>query len=299
MRLTILSRKEELYSTRRLREAAARAGCETRVLDMLGCCLVVGKDMGILYHGRRLPEQDVVIARVGRVFVDYGVSVVRQFELTGATTLPCSNGISYVKDKFRTLQHLAQRGLPVPTTLIARYPKKLEKLLRLVGGTPVVLKLLQGSQGIGVMLAESAEAAGSVLDTLWGLGQNILMQEFVVESGGRDYRAFVIGGKVRASMLREARAGDFRANVHSGGSARACSLDPAEEALALKAAAALDLELCAVDFLRTSDGPAIIEVNCSPGLQAIEAATGVDLAALIIQHALSLRRASVASSSRT
>lgn len=295
MRLVILSRKEELYSTRRLREAGREAGCETRVLDMLGCCLVLGGERSIYYHGRKLKPQDIVVPRIGRAFADYGVSVVRHFEILGATTLPSADGISAVKDKFRTLQVLSREGLPIPATVIARYPKRLQKLLRLVGGAPVVVKLLQGSQGIGVMLAESTEAVASVAETLWGLGQNIVMQEFLNESMGRDYRAFIIGESVRAGMLRHAREGDFRANVHTGGRAEAYRLTDEEEALALRTASALGLRLCAVDFLKTSDGPVIIEVNCSPGLEAIERVTGIDLASQIIRYAVELRASTAGS----
>jgi len=288
MRLAILSRKRTLYATRRLVEAAERRGHEAVVLDPTACWIVCDGESPAIHHkaGRKaLGEIDVVLPRIGGAVGDYSLAVVRQFEMTGVPVVNGSAAIGCSRDKLRSLQFLSQHGIDIPKTVMARGPAHLDGALRIVGGPPVVLKLIHGTQGIGVMLAETGEALESILHTLWSLGQNILIQEFVAESRGRDVRALVVGDRVVAAMKRTARIGDFRSNIHRGGSGRIVGLSSAHERLALHAARILGLEVAGVDMLESCTGPKVIEINSSPGFEGLEKATGLDIAGAIVQHA--------------
>jgi len=291
MRLAILSRKKSLYATRRLLEAAAGRGHEALVLDPAAC--------SILCDGRtpalepRVGPVDAVVPRIGGPVSDYSLAVVRQFETAGVPVLNGANAIAHARDKLLSLQLLSRSGIAIPRTVLARNPAHLPAALRLVGGPPVVLKLLQGSQGIGVMLAETSTALESVLHTLWSLGQNILIQEFVAESRGRDLRVLVVGKRVVAAMRRTARDGDFRSNLHRGGEGRAVRLSPAHERLALDAVRVLGLEVAGVDMLESCTGPKVLEINSSPGFEGLERVSGLDIAGAIVDHAAERWRATV------
>jgi ribosomal protein S6--L-glutamate ligase len=285
MRIAILSRQPELYSTRALAGAARARGHEVRVLDTLlfDICIRRRKPE-LLYRGEPVGPVDAVIPRIGASITFYGLAVVRQFEMMGVYCLNESQAIARSRDKLRSLQLLCRHDVGVPPTVFTRQAEHVRDCIELVDGPPVVVKLLQGTQGIGVVLAESERAASSVIEAFHGLDQNILIQKFIAESKGADIRALVVGRKVVAAMRRQAVSGEFRSNLHRGGSATKVRLPPEYRRTALAAARVLGLRLAGVDMLASRDGPMIMEVNSSPGLEGIEKATSVDVAVAVIEH---------------
>ena len=284
MKIVILSRRSSLYSTRRLVEAAKARGHEVRVVDTLRCYMnITSRKPEIHYRGENLVDFDAVIPRIGASITFYGTAVLRQFEMMGVYPLNESVAISRSRDKLRSLQLLARKGIGLPVTSFAHSPDDIEDLIRMVGGAPVVIKLLEGTQGIGVVLAETQKAAESVIEAFMGLKQNILVQEFIKEAGGADIRCLVIGEKVVASMMRQAKEGEFRSNLHRGGSAHLVKITPEERSTAVRAARVMGLNVAGVDILRSNHGPVVMEVNSSPGLEGIESATGKDIAGQIIE----------------
>ena len=284
MEIVILSRNNDLYSTRRLTEAAKIRGHHVRVLDHLKC--YVGIEAGnptVYYNSEPLINIDAVIPRIGASVTFYGTAVVRQFEMMQVFTLNKSLAITRSRDKLRSLQVLSKAGVGVPKTIFASQPKDIESLITHVGGTPVVIKLLEGTQGIGVVLAESRKAAKSVIEAFHGLKADILIQEFINEAGGADIRAFVVGDVVVGAIKRQGKEGEFRSNLHRGGQGEKIILTQEETEAALKAARAMDLTVAGVDMLRSNRGPLILEVNSSPGLKGIETTTGIDIAGKIIE----------------
>jgi ribosomal protein S6--L-glutamate ligase len=285
MRIAILSRNRRLYSTQRLRDAGRARGHRMVVIDPLRCYMNIAASKPTMhYNGRNLARTDAVIPRIGASITFYGTAVVRQFEMMGVFALNESVAIARARDKLWSLQVLSRCGIGLPVTGFASSPDDTQDLLVLVGGAPVVLKLLEGAQGMGVVLAETRKAAESVIDAFRGLSAHFLVQAFVKEAGGSDIRCFVIGGKVVAAMKRQAEDGDFRSNLHRGGTAEAVRITAEERAIAVRAARAIGLEVAGVDILRSDRGPLVIEVNSSPGLEGIEAATGKDIAGMIIEY---------------
>jgi len=285
MKIAILSRNKNLYSTRRLVEAAVARGHEVEVIDTLRCYMnITSERPSMHYKGEDLVGFNAVIPRIGASITFYGTAVLRQFEVMGVHSLNNSIAISRARDKLRSMQLLVRKGVGMPATGFARNPDDIEDVLSMVGGAPVVIKLLEGTQGIGVVLAETHKAAESVIQAFMGLSVNIMVQEFVKEAGGADIRCLVIGDKVVAAMKRQGPEGEFRSNLHRGGSAKVIKITPAERAAAIAAAKAMGLDVCGVDMLRSKRGPLIMEVNSSPGLKGIESATGKDIAGLIIEH---------------
>ena len=283
MRIAILSRNSKLYSTRRLIEAAKARGHDVDVLNPLSCYMNINaRESSIHKHGVELPYYDCVIPRIGASVTFYGTAVLRQFEMMGTYPLNESVAISRSRDKLRSLQLLSRKGIGLPTTGFASQPQDIPDLIDMVGGAPLVIKLLGGTQGIGVVLAETRQAAESVIEAFMGLQSNIMVQEYIREAGGADIRCFVIGDKVIAAMKRQAKEGEFRSNLHRGGSASLIKLTPAERATAVKAAKTMGLNVAGVDLLRSNHGPLVMEVNSSPGLEGIEAATEKDVASQII-----------------
>ena len=285
MRIAILSRNSKLYSTRRLVEAGQARGHEVDVIDTMHCYMdITSSSPSVRYRGKRLPQYDAVIPRIGASVTFYGTAVVRQFEMMGTFSINESVAISRSRDKLRSLQLLSRKGIGLPKTGFAHHPDKISDLLKNIGGAPVVIKLLEGTQGIGVVLAETDQTATSVIEAFMGLKANILVQEFIKEAGGSDIRCLVVGGKVIAAMKRQGAEGEFRSNLHRGGSASLVKLSPAERKTAVDAAATMGLNMCGVDILRSHRGPVVMEVNSSPGLEGIEKATSKDIAAMIIDH---------------
>lgn len=283
MKLAILSRNPKLYSTRRLVEAAQARGHEVRVLDVLRCYMnITSMRPSIHYKGEPLEGFDAVIPRIGASVTFYGTAVLRQFEMMDVYPLNESVAITRSRDKLRSLQLLARKGIGLPVTGFAHSPDDIQDMMQMVGGAPAVIKLLEGTQGIGVVLAETRKAAESVIEAFMGLKTNILIQEFIKEAGGADIRCFVIGGKVVAAMKRQGKEGEFRSNLHRGGSATLVRLTPEERSTAVRAAKIMGLNVCGVDILRSNHGPVVMEVNSSPGLEGIENATEKDVAGLII-----------------
>ena len=284
MRIAILSRNKNLYSTRRLIEACKQRGHEPMVLDVLRCYMdIAPSKRDIHLKGKQLPLFDAVIPRIGASVTFYGTAVLRQFEVMGSFPLNESVAITRSRDKLRSLQLLARKGVGLPNTGFANHPDDIKDLIKMVGGAPLVIKLLEGTQGIGVVLAETAKAAGSVIEAFMGLNANIMVQEYIKEAGGADIRCLVVGGKVVAAMKRQALPGEFRSNLHRGGSASLVKITPTERATAVQAARILGLNVAGVDLLRSDRGPLVMEVNSSPGLEGIESATGKDVANLIIE----------------
>lgn len=284
MRIAILSRNPRLYSTRRLVEAARQRGHEARVLDVLRCYMNIASHRPeIHYKGESLVNFDAVIPRIGASVSFYGTAVLRQFEMMGAYALNESVAITRARDKLRSLQLLARKGIGLPVTGFADKPDDVADLIKMVGGPPLVIKLLEGTQGIGVVLAETQNAAESVIEAFMGLHVNILVQEFIKEACGADIRCFVIGDRVVAAMRRQGREGEFRSNLHRGGTATLIRITPEERSTAVRAAQTLGLNVAGVDILRSNHGPVVMEVNSSPGLEGIEMATGRDIAAMTIQ----------------
>lgn len=285
MKIAILSRSRALYSTRRLREAGRARGHKVLVVDPLRCYMnIATHHPTVHFNGKPLEDLDAVIPRIGASVTFYGTAVVRQFEVMGVYTLNPSVAISRSRDKLRSLQLLSRRGIDLPVTGFASSPDDTADLLSLVGGAPVVLKLLEGTQGKGVVLAESRTAADSVIDAFRGLAADFLVQRYVKEANGTDIRCFVIGKKVVAAMQRNAADGEFRSNLHRGGSSGLVKITPQERAVAVRAARVIGLDVAGVDILRSSRGPLVIEVNSSPGLEGIEETTGIDIANLIVEH---------------
>jgi ribosomal protein S6--L-glutamate ligase len=283
VKIAILSRDRKLYSTSRLVEAGQERGHEMQVIDHLRCYMnIASHKPAVHYKGRALTGFDAVIPRIGASVTFYGTAVLRQFEMTGVYPLNESVAITRSRDKLRSLQLLSRKGIGLPVTGFAHSPDDTEDLLKLVGGAPTVLKLLEGTQGRGVVLAETQQAAESVIDAFRGLKANFLLQEFIAEAGGADIRAFVIGEKVVAAMKRQAKEGEFRSNLHRGGSAEVIRLTPEERSTALRSARILGLNVAGVDIIRSNHGPVVLEVNSSPGLEGIETATSKDIAGMLI-----------------
>ena len=286
MKIAVLSRNAKLYSTGRLIEAAKIRGHDVRVVDHVRCFMdITSSQPSIHYRGEEFVSSDfdAVIPRIGASVTFYGAAVVRQFEMMGVYSVNESVAISRSRDKLRSMQLLSGKEIGIPTTAFANSPDDVNGLIREVGGAPLVIKLLEGTQGIGVVLAETKKAAESVIQAFMGLNSNILIQEFIKEAGGSDIRCLVVGGKVIAAMKRTAQAGEFRSNLHLGGTAEIVSITELERQTALSAAKALGLNVCGIDLLRSDRGPLIMEVNSSPGLRGIEEATGKDIAGTIIE----------------
>jgi ribosomal protein S6--L-glutamate ligase len=285
MKLAILSRKASLYSTTRLQEAAEKRGHQVEVIDYLRCYMnITSQRPQIFYKGQSLDYIEAVIPRIGASNTFYGSAVVRQFEMMGLFSLNRSQAISRSRDKLRSLQILAKHGIGMPVTGCAHSTRDVQGLISTVGGAPVVVKLLEGTQGIGVVLAETHNAAESVIEAFRGLKANIIVQEFIKEAKGHDIRCFVVGDKVVASMMRMAREGEFRSNLHRGGVAIKVKITPLERQTAVKAAKALGLAVAGVDILRSDNGPLVLEVNSSPGLEGIEKYSKIDVADTIIDY---------------
>ncbi|RJG42650.1 30S ribosomal protein S6--L-glutamate ligase [Motilimonas pumila] len=284
MRIAILSRNENLYSTRRLKEAGEERGHQVDIIDTLHCYMdITSNSPKVRYNGEDLPLYDAVIPRIGSSITFYGTAVVRQFEMMGTFCVNESVAISRSRDKLRSLQLLSRKGLGLPRTGFASRPDKIQDLIRNVGGAPLVIKLLEGTQGIGVVLAETNKAAESVIEAFMGMKANILVQEFIKEAGGADIRCLVVGNKVIAAMKRQAGEGEFRSNLHRGGTAQLVRLTKEERATAINAAKAMGLNFCGVDILQSNRGPVVMEVNSSPGLEGIENATGKNVAGLLYE----------------
>lgn len=284
MKIAILSRQATLYSTMRLVEAAMVHGHEVEVIDTLRCYMnIASHKPSIHYKGKPLPDFDAVIPRIGASITFYGTAVLRQCEMMGMFTVNESVAISRARDKLRSLQLLSRKGIGLPITGFAHSPDDTQDLIQMMGGSPLVIKLLEGTQGMGVVLAETQKAAESVIDAFSGLKVNILVQEFIKEAEGCDIRCFVVGGKVVAAMKRQAKAGEFRSNLHRGGTSSKIKITPEERSAAVRAAQILGLNVAGVDILRSRHGPCVLEVNSSPGLKGIESTTGEDVASKIIR----------------
>jgi len=284
MKIAILSRNKKLYSTNALYEAGIKRGHEMRVIDYVRCHMEITSMRPAIFLGsEKLEGFDAVIPRIGATYTHFGCAVVRQFEMMGVTSVNESVAISRSRDKLRSLQLLARKGIGLPVTGFAHDPRTTEALIDQVGGAPLVIKLLEGTQGVGVVLAETRKAAESVIEAFRGLNANILAQEYIKEAGGADIRCLVVGGKVVAAMKRQGKEGEFRSNLHRGGTASVVKITPEERSTATRAASILGLNVSGVDLLRSNHGPVVMEVNSSPGLEGIERATGKDIAKMIIE----------------
>ena len=288
MKIAMLARNPKLYSHQRLVEAAEQRGHVMDILNTTRCTVNIASHRPtVMYEGNQITGYDAVIPRIGASITNYGLAVLRQFEMGGVWPLNESVAIGRSRDKLRSMQILAKHGLGLPLTAYANDPKQAEEIIRAVNGPPVVIKLLEGTQGIGVVLAETMSGAKSVIEAFRGANVNILVQEFIKEAGGTDIRALVIGGKVVAAMKRTGAADDFRSNLHRGGSAAVIKITPEERSTAVRAAKHMGLNVCGVDMLRSNHGPVIMEVNSSPGLEGIEKATGKDVAGEIVDFVIS------------
>jgi len=285
MNIKILSRNSNLYSTQRLVEAAKKRKHDVEVIDPLKCDIVIEKRKpNIYYKGGYIENVDAIIPRIGSSVTFYGTAVVRQFEMMGAFTTTDSEALVRSRDKLRSLQVLSRAKIGLPKTVFTNYSRDVEGVINQVGGTPLVIKLLEGTQGVGVVLAETKNAAQSVIEAFNGLQARVIVQEFIKEAKGADIRAFVVDGHVVGAMKRQGKEGEFRSNLHRGGSANVIELTDEEENAALKAAKAMGLGIAGVDLLQSSRGPLILEVNSSPGLEGIETATGKNIANYIIKY---------------
>ena len=285
MKIAMLARNAELYSHRRLKEAAEERGHSFDIFNTLRCYMnIASRRPEVYYNGEKLGRYDAVIPRIGASITAYGLAVLRQFEMQGVFPLNESVAIGRSRDKLRSMQLLARDGIGLPVTTFAHDPKQTEEVIQLAGGAPVVIKLLEGTQGIGVVLADTHRSAKSVVEAFRGAGVNILIQEFIKEAGGTDIRAIIVGGKVVAAMKRTGADGDFRSNLHRGGTAKLIKLSPEERSTALRASRAMGLSVCGVDMLRANHGPVVMEVNSSPGLEGVEKATGLDIAGKVIEY---------------
>ncbi len=284
MKLAMLARNPGLYSHKRLVAAARARGHDIEVVDTLKCYMNIASHRPeVRYKGRSLEGFDAVIPRIGASITFYGLAVLRQFEMMGVYPLNESVAIGRSRDKLRGLQLLSRKGIGLPVTAFAHVTSQADDLIDMVGGTPLIVKLLEGTQGIGVVLAETRTSARSMIEAFGGVEANIMVQEYIKEANSTDVRAFVIGGKVVASMQRQGAPGDFRSNLHRGGKARAIKITPEERSTAVRAAKILGLNVCGVDMLRSNHGPVVMEVNSTPGLEGIEIATGADIAGMIIE----------------
>ena len=284
MKLAMLARNAGLYSHKRLVTAARARGHEIEVVDTLKCYMNIASHRPeVRYKGRNLEGFDAVIPRIGASVTFYGLAVLRQFEMMGVYPLNESVAIGRSRDKLRAAQLLSRKGIGLPVTAFAHVTSQADDLIDMVGGTPLIVKLLEGTQGIGVVLAETRTSARSMIEAFGGVEANIMVQEFIKEANGTDVRAFVIGGKVVASMQRSGAPGDFRSNLHRGGKAQSIKITPEERSTAVRAAKILGLNVCGVDMLRSNHGPVVMEVNSTPGLEGIETATGKDIAGMIVE----------------
>lgn len=284
MKIGILSTNRNLYSTRRLVEAGTERGHDMPVINHKRCYMnIASNDPGIHIDGKAIEGVEAIIPRIGASVSFYGTAVVRQFEVMGVYSVNESVAITRSRDKLRASQLLARKGLGLPVTGFANAPGDTDDLLKLVGGAPVVIKLLEGTQGVGVVLAETDKAAESVIEAFRGLKANFMVQEFIKEAGGADIRCFVVGDKVVASMMRKGKEGEFRSNLHRGGSAKLIKITPEERKTAVRSAQVMGLNVAGVDLLRSARGPVVMEVNSSPGLEGIENATQKDVAGMIIE----------------
>ncbi len=285
MKICILSRNKKLYSTQRLVEVAEASGHEIVVIDYLSCYMnIISSRNDIHMEGAEIKDIDALIPRIGAKRTFYGTAIVRQFELMGVFSINTSIAITRSRDKLRSLQLMAKEDIGMPITGFAHSPDDTNDLIKLVGGAPLVIKLLEGTQGVGVVLAETKKAAQSVIQAFRGLNANIIVQEYIKESSGEDIRWIVVGDRVVDSIKRQAEPGEFRSNLHRGGKATSVKISKDERALAVKAAKVMGLKLAGVDMLRSERGPLIMEVNSSPGLEGIEKATGVDIASKVIEY---------------
>jgi ribosomal protein S6--L-glutamate ligase len=286
MQLLILSRNASLYSTSRLVLAARARGHEVTVADPLDFRIVVERGHPSMFlGGQPIPHCDLVLPRIGASITNYGLAVVRQFDMMGIPVLNGAVAIARSRDKLRAMQLLTKKNIDVPTTVCARTPDAVDLALSHVGGVPAIVKLQQGAQGIGTMIAETPQAVTSLLETLWAMGQDIILQEYIAESKGRDTRAIVVGGRVVAAMRRRAKSGEFRSNLHRGGLGVRVTLDKRYATAAIAATRVMGLEIAGVDMLESRSGPKILEINSSPGLEGIERASGIDVAGAIIAQA--------------
>ncbi len=297
MKLALMCRNPDLYSHQRLIEAATEREHEIDVIDHLRCYVnITSHRPQIHYQGKILPKYDAVIPRIGASVTFFGTAVLRQFEMMGVYPVNESVAITRSRDKLRSMQLLSRKGIGMPVTLFAHRTGNADELLDIIGGAPVVIKLLEGTQGIGVVLGETHDSASSIIQAFGGVKTNILIQEFVKEANGEDIRCLVVGDKVIASMLRKGKEGDFRSNLHRGGSAKTVKITPTERQTAVSAAKIMGLNVCGVDLLRSNHGPVVMEVNSSPGIEGIENATGIDVAGKIIQF---IERKAVPGKTRT
>jgi ribosomal protein S6--L-glutamate ligase len=285
MNIAVLSRNSKLYSTRRLVEAIEQRGHQGRVIDHLKCDIIID-DHGpsIFYEGKKVTDIHAVIPRIGASVTFYGTAVVRQFEMMKIFSAVDSLAITRSRDKLRSLQILSRSGVNMPKTAFTNYSKEENKVLRHIGDAPVVIKLLEGTQGLGVVLAETNKAAKSVVEAFESLKTRVILQEFIEEAGGADIRAFIVDGEIVGAMKRQGKEGEFRSNLHRGGQANIIKLSRAEKATAIKAAKSMGLAIAGVDMLQSKRGPMVLEVNSSPGLEGIELATGVDIAGKIVEY---------------
>lgn len=291
MRIAILSRNKNLFSIRRLKQEAKKAGIQCDIINPLDCQLVIdGTETRVLAKSRPLPHYDAILPRIGASITEYGLSVVKHFEIQGVYAVNGSRAIAESRNKMRSLQVLSAAGLLVPATVMTRSTQSLRSAVEAVKGLPVVLKVLQGTQGVGVMLVHTPISLGSVLDTLRTLDQDVIIQQFIVEGAGRDFRVFVVGNRVVASMMRTAPDGEFRSNIHRGGEANIVKLPEDFTRAAIRACKVLGLQVAGVDIMESNQGPMIIEVNSSPGFEGIEKATGLNVARSIIRHIKKVNR---------
>ncbi len=285
MKIAMMAQNANLYSHKRIKEAAEAKGHTLDIIKTLGCYMnIASRRPDIYYNGEKLPQYDAVIPRIGASVTFYGLAVLRQFEMQGVYPLNESVAIGRSRDKLRSMQLMARDGIGLPVTTFAHDPKQTEEVLKIAGGAPTVIKLLEGTQGIGVVLADTDRSAKSVIEAFRGANVNIMVQEFIKEAGGTDIRALVIGGKVIAAMKRTGAEGEFRSNLHRGGSAATIKISPEERSTAIRAAKSMGLNVCGVDMLRANHGPVVMEVNSSPGLEGVEKATGIDVAGKIIEY---------------
>ena len=284
MKIALMSRNPDLYSHRRMKEAAEERGHQMDVIDHLKCYInITSHRPAIFYQGEKLEGYDAVIPRIGASVTFFGTAVLRQFEVMGVYPLNESVAVARSRDKLRSLQLLARRGIGLPVTVFAHRTGQASHIIELLDGAPVVIKLLEGTQGQGVMLGETDKSAESIIQAFGKLNAHILVQEFVKEARGEDIRCLIVGDRVVASMLRKGKEGDFRSNLHRGGSAESIRITPAERSTAVSAAKAMGLNVCGVDMLRSNHGPVVMEVNSSPGLEGVETATKIDIAGKIIE----------------
>lgn len=285
MNIKILSANSNLYSTQRILEAGLNRNHKVEIINHTKCDIVIEKKNPVIfYKGKKLDHTDAVIPRIGASVTFYGTAVVRQFEMMHSFTTTESQALVRSRDKLRSLQILSRAGLGLPKTVFTNYSRNVKEIIRQAGGAPCVIKLLEGTQGIGVILAETNKAAESVIEAFNNLQARVIVQEFIKEAKGADIRAFIVDGQVVGAMKRQGKEGEFRSNLHRGGSASVITLTDEEEIAALKATKAMGLGIAGVDMLQSSRGPLILEVNSSPGLEGIERATGIDIATIIIKY---------------